>query len=270
MPLQLLAEPQEEAPDEDLARSNDELAQELQNPLADLVSLPFQNNTSFNVGPEDDVSNVLNIQPVAPIDMGEYNILTRTIVPLVYVPSFSVETETGTTDVSSEFGLGDINFTPFFAPKGDDFIWGIGPSINMDTSTDERLGTRKWSLGPSAVLIAQPGNWTVGGLVRQLWDFAGSDNSDQVNQTFIQPIVAYGLGDGWTVNTGPFIIANWQEDSSDRWTLPVGLGVQKLVRVGGKLPLNIGLQGYGNVERPSGGADYEIRTQFTFILPKFY
>jgi hypothetical protein len=69
-----------------LAQDQADLAKASQNPVAAMISLPFQNNTFFGVGPDDDTANVLNIQPVIPIGIGPVNLINRTIFPLIYLP----------------------------------------------------------------------------------------------------------------------------------------------------------------------------------------
>jgi hypothetical protein len=129
-------------------------------PVAAMISLPFQNNTFFNVGPDDDVANVLNIQPVIPISLGPVNLINRTIVPLIYLPDVTAGLAELPEGISggSTFGLGDINYTGFLSPaKSGEITWGIGPSISIPTATDKKLGTQKWSAGPSAVALVTPG-----------------------------------------------------------------------------------------------------------------
>ena len=125
-----------------------DLAKAAQNPVADMISLPLQNNTNFGVGPGDDVQNVLNIQPVIPLKLnGSWNLITRTIAPLIYQP----ETVPG---YGSEFGLGDINMSLFLSPaKPGKIIWGVGPVFSFPTATDAVLGSEKWSAGPTAVAL---------------------------------------------------------------------------------------------------------------------
>ena len=68
--------------------SAEELAKLAQNPVGNLISLPFQNNTNLNFGPEKGTQNILNIQPVVPISVDkDWNIITRTIVPVIWMPS---------------------------------------------------------------------------------------------------------------------------------------------------------------------------------------
>jgi hypothetical protein len=144
------------------ARAQDQadLAKASQNPVAAMISLPFQNNTFFGVGPDDDTANVLNIQPVIPIGIGPVNLINRTIVPLIYLPDVTAGLAELPEGISggSTFGLGDINYTGFLSPaKSSEITWGIGPSISIPTATDKMLGSEKWSAGPSAVALVQPG-----------------------------------------------------------------------------------------------------------------
>ena len=125
-----------------------------------MISLPFQNNTLFGVGPDDDMANVLNIQPVIPFTVGDWNIINRTIAPLIYLPDVTSglpELPEG-VNAGSTFGLGDINHSIYLSPvDSGPIIWGIGPSLTIPTATDENIGSEKWSTGPAAVALAQPG-----------------------------------------------------------------------------------------------------------------
>src|ERR1700750_3430910 len=68
--------------------SAEELAKLAQNPVGNLISVPFQNNTNLNFGPEKGTQNILNIQPVIPISVNkDWNIITRTILPVISMPS---------------------------------------------------------------------------------------------------------------------------------------------------------------------------------------
>ena len=143
-----------------------ELAKATQNPVADLISLPFQNNTYFQLGEHGRAANILNIQPVVPIDINDkWLLITRTILPVTYRPALF-------RGDSDEFGLGDLQFTAFFSPKGDSsFIWGVGPVLRFPTATDDSLGSEKWSAGPSFVALTMQGPWVAGGLVQNVWSY---------------------------------------------------------------------------------------------------
>ncbi len=146
----------------------DELARAAQNPVASMISLPFQNNTNFEFGPQEKTQNIMNIQPVWPFEMNEdWNLITRTIIPVISQPAF-------TPDQDREFGLGDTVFTAFFSPKDSgEWIWGVGPALLLPTSTDDRLGAGEWGAGPSAVVLTIRGPWVVGSLFSNVWSFTG-------------------------------------------------------------------------------------------------
>jgi hypothetical protein len=256
--------------DRALAQDQTDLAKASQNPVAAMISLPFQNNTFFGIGPDDEVANVLNIQPVIPVNLGPLNLINRTIVPLIYLPDLTAGLPELPEGVSggSTFGLGDINYTGWLSPAaGGPVTWGIGPSISIPTATDEKLGTEKWSAGPSAVVVAQPGPFVLGGLVRQLWSFAGDGDRQDVSQMLIQPFLNYNLEEGWFLVSAPIITANWEADSDDRWTVPVGGGGGRVFRVGTQA-LNASLQAYYNIESPEFGPDWSLRFAISFLFPK--
>ena len=249
--------------------STSDLAKAAQNPVADMISLPFQNNTYFGIGPDgDDVANVLNIQPVYPINLSEqWNVITRTIVPIVYVPDLTPGLPGQSPGGSSEFGLGDIQFTAFLSPaKPKELIWGLGPVFRFPTATDELLGARKWSAGPSAVALRSHGHWTYGALAQNLWSFAGSGDQS-VNQLLIQPFVNYNMADGWYLTSAPIITANWEVSSDDRWTVPIGGGIGKIFHLGHQ-PMNAQLQAFYNVETPDAGPEWTLRFQIQLLFPR--
>jgi hypothetical protein len=139
-----------------------DLAKASQNPIGNMISLPFQNNTSFGIGPNDAVSNALNIQPVYPVSLSpNWNLINRGIVPLIY----RQEVIPGTGSAS---GLGDISYTGFISPaEPGKVIWGVGPAFIFPTAQEERFASDKWSAGAGAVILSMPGNWVLGVLVRR-------------------------------------------------------------------------------------------------------
>ena len=164
--------------------------------------------------------------------------------------------------------MGDINPSFFLSPANPGaFIWGVGPTFTLPTATDWRLGSGKFSLGPTAVALTMQGPWVLGVLANNQWSVAGWGEKD-VNQLLVQPFVNYNLGDGWYLTTSPIMTSNWEARSSDHWTVPVGAGVGKLFKVG-KLPINTSLQAYYNVEKPKYAADWQLRFQVQFLLPGF-
>ena len=249
--------------DGDVDVDTGDLARAAQNPVADLISLPFQNNLNTDVGALNNEQNVMNIQPVIPISLNDdWNLITRTIVPLIYQPRMFPGDDT-------DFGLGDIQFTAFLSPVEpvNGWILGAGPAIRAPTATDERLGARKWALGPSVVALRIEGPWVVGALIQNVWSVAGSGDNN-VNEFLLQPFVNYNMADGWYLTSSPIIIANWEADSSDdRWILPVGGGFGKIFRLGDQ-PMNAQIQAFYNVETPDFGPEWTIRFQLQLLFPR--
>jgi hypothetical protein len=241
--------------------TQEELAKAAQNPVANLISVPFQNNFNFGVGPNDATQWILNVQPVIPISLSEdWNLITRTILPIINQPSPA-------PGVPSAFGLGDINPTFFLSPaKSGKLIWGVGPTLTFPTATDAMLGAGKWSAGPAAVALTMQGHWVIGALANQQWSYAGWGEKN-VSAMLIQPFINYNFSHGWYVTTSPIITADWNANRGDKWTVPIGGGVGKIIRLG-KLPLNAQLAAYYNVVTPDNGADWQLRFQVQFLFPK--
>jgi hypothetical protein len=238
-------------------QSADELAQEAANPIADLVSVPFQLNNDFGLGDYNRTRNVLNIQPVIPLAAGK--VVTRTIIPFVWFPDITAESG------SSSSGLSDILFTAFYVPPSGALIWGVGPVVEFPTGGASR-GSQKWSIGPSAVALVQRGSWTLGILANNVWSIAGDSDRADVSKGLLQYFIVRQLGNGWYVNSAPIITVNWKADSGQRWVVPFGAGGGKLVFLG-KLPVNMQSQVYYNVVKPDIGPDWQLRVQVQVLLP---
>lgn len=241
--------------------SDTDLAKKTQNPVSDLISVPFQNNFNFGAGSKDEMIYVLNVQPVIPFTLTDnWNLITRTIVPIINQPSLFPH-------VDNAAGIGDINPSFFLSPsKPSKFIWGVGPTMTFPTASDNLLGSGKWSMGPTAVGLFMDGPWVVGALANQQWSFAGWGDTD-VNQLLIQPFLNYNLPRGWYLSSAPIITANFSASSGNHWTVPAGGGGGKIWRLG-KLPVNTQLQAFYNAEKPDFGPDWQLRFQLQFLFPK--
>ena len=245
--------------------SAEELAKLAQNPVGNLISVPFQNNTNFNVGPLNGTQNILNIQPVIPFEVNkDWNIITRTILPLIWQPG-SVAGQ-GTT-----FGLGDLQRSAFLSPSepgAGGLIWGAGAIVQAPTDTNN-LGNKNWGLGPTAVVLKlERGNpWVYGVLVNNVWSLSSDERGGSYSNLLIQPFVNYNLPDGTYINSVPIITADWKADSGNQWTVPLGLGVGKIFHLG-KLPVNTQIGAYYNVVKPDFGATWQLRAQVQFMFPK--
>lgn len=244
------------------ALSEEALAKKAQNPVADLISLPFQNNTNFDIGPKKENQNILNIQPVYPINAtSTWNIITRTIMPVISQPQFLTRSHRIN-------GIGDTTFTAFLSPaESGKLTWGVGPAILLPTASNDALGLNKWAAGPSIVALAMPGQWVIGALASNIWDFAGSGERS-VNFFTLQYFVNYNLPNGWYLTSAPIITSDWTKASNARWTVPFGGGIGKILKLG-KLPINAQLAAYKNVKTPElFGANWQLRAQIQLLFPK--
>ena len=260
--------------------AQDDLAKQSQNPIGNIISLPFQNDTYFDVGPSEKITNVLSIKPVYPIQVGNFNLINRGIIPIIYQEGQSskvVRLVDDNSDVGglrlfpgtdSEFGLGNIQYQGYFSPAAPGkVIWGVGPTIEIPTNTDSSLGSDTWSAGPGVVVLTTPGNWLVGMLASNIWSFAKDGDEEDVNLFAFQYFANYNLHDGWYLTSGPVITANWEADSGEEWTVPIGGGVGKLVRFGNQ-PVDFKAAYYNNVESPRFGSDWSLQLQVKFLFPK--
>ena len=211
------------------AKSGGDLRAATQNPISSMYSLPFK--FTFDNGADNGDANVLSIQPVLPVTVGDWNLVNRIIVPVADAPGGipGLPSNPGigdTTESGRATGLGDINYSLFLNPletRGG-LIWGVGGSITAPTATDDRLGSGKWSAGPTAVGLVQPKWGTFGVLVRQLWSFAGTSERRSVSQMLVEPFVNYNLDGGWYLVSDSVITVDWKISSGDKVTLPLGGG----------------------------------------------
>ncbi len=246
-------------PEQTEQQAAEALSKQAANPVADLISIPFQNNLNINQGPFDRNTNILNIQPVFPLAGGK--IITRTVMPIVNIPDYGNESGKLTS------GLADIVFTAFYKPESKGLTYGFGPVLEIPTGGSLR-GSEKWSAGPSALVLVTPGDWTVGALMNNVWSFAGNSVRGNVNRMLLNAFATRQLGSGWYVNSAPIITVDWTADSGDQLTLPLGAGGGKVIMLGGKLPLNVQTGLYYNVVRPDFGPKMQWRLQVQFLIPK--
>jgi len=237
-----------------------DLAKTVQNPLANLVSLPLQFNFNTGIGADDRTFFNLNVQPVIPYPGEKWNVISRTIIPINSVPI---------DEIDSVFGLGDINLSLFWSPaKASSLVWGVGPAIVLPTASNpEVLGSEKWSIGPTGVVFYGIREWTLGVVASNVWSVAGNSERTDVNSFFAQWFVNYNFGRGLALGTAPIITCNWEIESGDQCTIPWGLQVSK-VTIFGSQPVNLILGYYVNSQHPEGGAESQARIQVNFMFPQ--
>ncbi len=260
--------------------AKEDLAKASQNPIGDVINLPVQNTTYFDMGPADKTYNVTNIQPVYPVSFGRFNLINRAIVPVVYLegqgditppdrPPVFGGGESLSIAKDDEFGLGNITYQAFLSPATPGrVIWGVGPVLELPTNTDDTLGQDAWSAGPGFVVLAMPGQWVIGALAYNLWSFAEDDNAtDEVNKLVAQYFINYNFGGGWYATSTPVISADWEADSDNRWTVPVGGGLGRIVNIG-KRPVDFKGQLFYNAEGPKFVGDWSFQFQVKWLFPK--
>jgi hypothetical protein len=268
--------PKTPAPEEKEAggANADALRKAAQNPVASLISVPMQNATNFGVGRFNRTQNVLNIQPVIPSKLSEkITLITRVIQPIVWQPYASLAT-------GGQSGFGDMNPTFFLSPtQPGKFIYGAGPAFVLPTATSTLTGQGKFSLGPAVVGLVQPGHWTLGALVNNVFSVAGSPHRPAVNQMTLQYFINYNLKKGWYLSSSPIVTANWHSRAGGEaangndttggsvWTLPFGGGVGRIMRLGNQ-PVNITAQMYGSAVHPPGASPWGMRLQVALLYPK--
>jgi hypothetical protein len=242
------------------ASEAEELAKQIQNPLATVVTLPFQVNFNEGVGEFDRRVANLNFQPVIPFPGEKWNLVSRSIIPYLSIPQGERQAETG---------FGDLTTTLFASPaKPGAVIWGVGPVLQLPTASNpDLLGTGKTSMGPSGVLFWGPGNWTLGAVAWQLWSVWGDSERESVSAFTAQWFLNYNLGKGWVLGTAPIITCDWKADSGEQCTIPWGGQISKILRFGSR-PVNLLAGYYYNSEHPESGADSQVRVQINLLYPQ--
>lgn len=231
------------------------LALKLANPLASMISVPFQFNLNVGIGRYNGSQLITNFQPVIPFTVGKFNVITRTIVPFI-------ENRDLFEDGLTTFGLSDINFSAFITPaKAGKILIGIGPAISFPTATASYLGAKKWAAGPTMAIMKQKNGWTYIVLARQIWSFAGNKDVPDISPYYINPGVGYSFKSGAGLGGNMEIAGDWNNAGTQTFLNLSGSMVSKFgnqlvsFAIGPRIPLTSGTLGA-----------WGIRAGFTLIF----
>jgi len=237
-----------------------DLAKTTQNPVGDIVSVPFQFNFNNGGAYQDQTFFNLNFQPVIPIHITKsVTLINRTIIPIDSVP-------TGNGTNSS--GVGDIQNEMFFTPvKPHKIIAGVGPAFSFPTATASPVKTGTWAGGVSGVLLMMPGPFVLGSLFQQIWPMSDTGGAPETNLFLWQYFINYNFGKGWALATAPSITANWDAVEGQQWTVPVGGGISRTL-VFNRQPMTLSFQYYHNAKRPDNANSNTVRFAMVLIFPQ--
>ena len=238
------------------------IAKETENPIADLISIPFNNYATFN-DRDRGTLDVLEIQPVIPIHLNsDWNLITRTVLPVVWTPDLS---PVRTVPV----GIAPADFSAFLTPKNETngWLWGVGPVVQIPTISNADLGSSVWGGGPTAVVVWTGDKIVAGALANAIWSLGGTKGpfGNSYNTSLFEPFFNYNFGGGWFAYSDPNITANWQAKGI-KWTVPLGGGVARIIKVGGKLPIKLAAGLFYNAVQPSSGGRWVLNANLTFIF----
>ncbi|OYY32040.1 MAG: hypothetical protein B7X69_04600 [Sulfurovum sp. 39-42-12] len=240
-----------------------ELAKKLTNPIAALISVPFQLNYDENIGINDGGKKwLLNIQPVIPIEINdEWNVISRTILPVVWKDDIIQGS-------GRQNGIGDTVQSFFISPKAPSesgWIWGAGPVFLFPTGRDELLSSEKWGAGPTAVALKQDGAWTYGGLANHIWSFAGAANRADISSTYLQPFVSYVLPTHTTFTLSSESTYDWK---NEQWSVPINGIVSQIVKIK-DAPVSVfaGIRYWADAPQ-TGPEGFGFRAGITLLFPK--
>ena len=131
------------------------------------------------------------------------------------------------------------------------------------------LGSGQWGVGPTFVILRMKGPMTYGVLANHLWGFADTGNCARtgLNAMHLQPFFSYTTHKAVSYSVDSEITANWAASGGDTWATPISFLITKVTKLG---PFPFALAGGGGyyLDSPDAtGATWQLRAQFTLILP---
>jgi hypothetical protein len=257
----------EELTDENVTEVDlEEVSRQLSNPVGSVWSLKLENNMTFLRGDPAHAyrgSWSTKFQPVMPLKLTEnWNLIVRPVFEFLSTPTID-----SSGDIDRTEGIGQTSAIALISPaevRG--FLWGIGPSVILPTTTRDELSQRKYSLGPAAVGLYLSTDWVIGLFPQYWWSVSGSNKRREVSQANIQYFLWRNLPGGWQIGTSSNILYDRKADGPNAWTVPIGLGFTKTTNLGG-LPIKFELQGQAMVIHPDDfGQRWNIRFSITPVI----
>ena len=249
--------------------TREQITKKLNNPVSNLWRITFRNNYTLlngDISTKNRASWITRAQIALPIPLTEkFNLVMSPSFPILSAP---VPLANG--NFNRKGGLGNIKLPIFLATnrqKG--LVMGLGPVFDFPSSTDPDLGTGKWSVGPNAAAFYIGKKWVLGAILSQVWSFAGKSSRKDVSAATLQYAAWYIHKSGWQVGLGsPTIVADWEaDDDADRWTVPVGLGIGKLLKIP-RMPVQIELEAsYAVVHPNTFGERWNFRLVIKRVFP---
>ena len=245
--------------------SQQDLRKLARNPFADVIKLPLVTDIYFDAGPYRRTGSDLQVQPLIPIQICKGWLLVPRIVATAinYVPQLTQESD-------GRVGVGDTVSTFFFTPAhARKLIWGLGPALQIPTATDSELGSGRWGLGPSFVVLSQPEWGSAGILVRNIWSLPSDSKRSLINQMQLQLMLSYNLPHEWYLTTNPTISSDWTQVFGDRWLVPIGGGAGRIFDLG-RQPVDANVTLYHNAIHPASqlSPKWQLSVQFTLMFTK--
>jgi hypothetical protein len=271
------SEPQGAPPpgeDDTGAHSLTEVNKALSNPVSELWSITFQQN-NFRIDPGlgqgDRWSSNLLFQPVLPVALSpDWNLITRPVIPLFVSQPRPDPEPYDPFHVGRSTAFGDIVLLQLVSPSArlvGKWLLGAGPSWVFPTANSDFTGSGRYQVGPGVLAGYLSEKWILGVLLQNWWSFGGGARDDTASMN-LQPIAAYFLRNGWSIGYSGNILANWKNSGGSDFTVPIGIGVSKVTRVG-KLPLKIGLGLQWMAVQPDRfGQKWNVQLIVTPVLPK--
>ena len=135
----------------------------------------------------------------------------------------------------------------------------------LPTASDATLGSDKWGIGPTAVVLKQAGPWTFGGLANHIQSFAGDEDRADVSATFLQPFITYITKTKTTIALNTESTYDWENEA---WSVPVNITVSQMMKIGPQIIQIGGGARYWANSSESGAKHWGARIQLVLLFPK--